>query len=124
MQNLLWLSLAGVLGTLSRYGLGEAAARWWGTSFPWGTWLINCSGCFLFALIWGLAERRQWVGPEFRFYALTGFMGAYTTYSTYMFEIGRLVDQGRLARAAADFAGQNALAFVLVLAGLALARAL
>jgi fluoride exporter len=113
VSRILAIAIGGACGTLARYFLGGWAAQWWGPSFPWATWLINGSGCFLFGLIWTLADERFLVSPQWRIILLTGFMGAYTTYSTYMFEVGRLVQGRQWWYAAADFLGQNLLGFAL-----------
>ena len=83
--------MAGALGTLARYSLAGIVQRWSGVSFPWGTYSVNVIGSFLFGLIWTLASERFIISPEVRLYVLTGFMGAFTTFSTFMFETGELL---------------------------------
>ena len=124
LQRMAWLALAGAAGTLVRYGLGGWAQAHWGNSFPWGTWLINGTGWFLFGVVWTLAEERFLIPAEWRVIALTGFMGAYTTFSSYMFEASQMIRQGQWAYAAAIFAGENALGFLLMMLGFAVGRGL
>lgn len=121
LPKLLMLGLAGALGALSRYGLAGLVQRWAGGSFPLGTFVVNILGCFLFGLIWGLLEHR--LGPQFRLVVLTGFMGAFTTFSTFAFESAGLLQHGQWAWALLNLAGQNVLGLALVIAGLALGRA-
>jgi CrcB protein len=97
LLDLALLALAGALGTLARFGLSALSLRWFGDDFPWGTLLINSLGCFFFGLVYTLADERQWLTREVRLILLTGFMGAFTTFSTFAFETGRLLEEGRLA---------------------------
>lgn len=121
LQKLLLIGLAGGLGALSRYGLSGLVQRLSGGTFPLGTFVVNVLGCFLFGLVWGLLENR--LGPQFRLVVLTGYMGAFTTFSTYAFESAGLLQHGQWAWAVANLAGQNVLGLALLLAGLALGRA-
>lgn len=125
MQKLFCLALAGAAGTLARYWITEGLKRLPGsTALPWGTWAVNILGCFLFGLIWVLAEERALVSPAFRLYALVGFMGAFTTFSTYAFESVDLYRAGELAACLGNLAGQNLAGIAAVLGGMALARGL
>jgi CrcB protein len=121
-QRLVLILLAGALGTLARYGAGLGAQRLFGTAFPWGTWFVNASGCFLFGLIYTLAEERALIPQAWRIILLTGFMGAYTTFSSYIFEASQLMQTQQWALLAATFLGENALGFGLLLAGFAVGR--
>jgi CrcB protein len=119
-----WLAGAGAVGTLARYGLaGWVQPQTPGTWFAWGTLAVNASGCFLFGLVWAVFEKGN-VGPEARLYVLTGFMGAFTTFSTYAFETGRLIDEGQWVAALINVATQNVLGLVLLMIGFAIGRLL
>lgn len=122
--NILLLAVAGALGTLARVGLSGAVQRWAGEGFPAGTLAVNAAGSFLFGLIWPLAEERLLLTPQARSIALAGFMGAFTTFSTFAFETGQFLSRGEWAMAAANLAAQNILGIGLFIAGAALARAL
>ena len=74
------------LGAVCRYGYGIAAARMFGTRFPWGTLMANMTGCFLIGISFALAERTHLLGPSARLFFMTGFLGALTTFSTYALE--------------------------------------
>jgi CrcB protein len=106
VEKLVWLALAGGLGALSRYGLAGLVHRLYGGSFPLGTFMVNVTGCLLFGLIWGLFDVRLAVPPTVRAAVLVGFMGAFTTFSTYMFEGADLLRQGQWAWAPAYLGGQ------------------
>src|SRR5260370_18979024 len=80
------LAAVGAVGTLARYWLSGAVQRISSTTFPWGTPAVNGSGCFLFGLVWALADERLLVSGHTRLILLVGFMGAFTTFSTSRFE--------------------------------------
>ena len=124
LTKILYLSLGGTAGTLSRYWLSGVAQRLAGGSFPIGTFAVNMLGCLLFGTIWGLFENRMLPGSEIRLLVLTGFMGAFTTFSTYMFETAELVKFGQMAMALLNVVGQSVAGLALVLAGIALGRLL
>ena len=95
-----------------------------GTGFPLGTFAVNMVGCLFFGAIWGYLENRLLPGSHVRILALTGFMGAFTTFSTYMFETAELVKIGQYAMALLNVVGQSVAGLALVLAGIALGRLL
>lgn len=116
------LALAGALGTLCRYGASGIVQKLAGAGFPWGTFFVNALGCLLFGFVWTLAEDRLLISGQTRFILLTGFMGAFTTFSTFAFESGALAREGEWLLAAANVLGQNLLGVFCVFAGLALGR--
>jgi CrcB protein len=122
LQTAAWLAVAGALGTLSRYGMGHLAGRFLGNNFPWGTWLVNASGCLLYGLVWSLAEQKQLFSPQQRLVLLAGFFAAYTTFSTYIFEVSLMLGQGQWLAAAGNFLGQNLLGFAMLALGISLAK--
>jgi len=117
---LLWIAIAGACGTLARYGLQALVASLRIASFPWGTLLVNSLGCFAFGLVWALAEERGRVTGAARTILLAGFMGAFTTWSSYVFETSHMLRQGAWWPAAANVLGQHVLGFALFFAGLRL----
>jgi CrcB protein len=106
-----------------RYFLGGLVQRVAGGSFPWGTFAVNMAGCFLFGLVWALIEERSLLAPSVRFVALVGFMGAFTTFSTFMFETGALVRESQWMLAFANIALQNVVGMVFLFLGLFAGRA-
>lgn len=121
-MKLLILALAGAAGTLCRYGLGGLVQRLSGDAFPFGNFVVNLTGCLAFGFIYSLVENRGGLPGDMRLYALTGFMGAYTTFSTFMFESVALFQFGQLLAATLNVAGQTALGLALTVAGMALGR--
>ncbi len=124
LQKLLWLALAGALGTVSRYLLGGLVQRYAGGSFPWGTLAVNGIGCLLFGVIWSLAAERSILTPETRALVLIGFLGAFTTFSSFAFETAQMIRDSQWLYAGVNLVAQNVLGLVFVFVGFALGRAL
>src|SRR5690349_844226 len=91
MKRLLLLGATGAVGTLARYWLSGIVQRIAGAGFPWGTLVVNGLGCFVFGFVWTLAEDRLLIGGQTRLILLVGFMGAFTTFSTYIFETQQML---------------------------------
>ena len=119
--KLLYLALAGALGTLARYGVSEVAVKV-APGYPWGTLAVNLIGCFLFGLVWSLAEYGGRLSPDARTLVLVGFMGAFTTFSSFSNDVVQMLRGERYGPAAATFLAHNALGIGLFFAGLALGK--
>jgi CrcB protein len=76
----------GSLGAASRYSIGLLAVRLWGTSFPWGTLIVNLAGCFFIGLVFGLSDSVPFLTPDMRLLLVTGYLGSLTTFSTFCLE--------------------------------------
>lgn len=116
------IAAAGAIGTLARYFLGGFVQRVSGGVFPWGTFAVNMTGCLLFGVIWSLAEERLVISGETRAVFLVGFMGAFTTFSTFMFESSALLRDSQWALAFGNIALQNIVGIAALLIGLAIGR--
>lgn len=112
----------GFLGAVARYGVGLAVARYWTTELPLGTFLINVSGSFVLGLFSSLATERLALDPAWRLLVATGFVGAYTTFSTFEYETHRLVEVGAAAWAAVNVLASVAVGFLALRLGVILAR--
>jgi len=121
-QRLLWLALAGALGTLSRYVLAGLAQRFAGASFPWGTLAVNGLGCFVFGVIWALSSERFALGSEIRIVILIGFLGAFTTFSSAIAEFSQMALDAEWFRAMMYLIGGNALGIGTFFVGSAIGR--
>ena len=119
-----WLAVLGAAGTPARYGLGGLVQRLHAGAFPWGTLAVNALGCFLFGLVWTLAEERLLISGETRAIVLIGFMGAFTTFSTFAFETGAMLRDTEWLLAAGNLLLQNGLGIGFFFLGVALGRAL
>ncbi|MGX9364738.1 fluoride efflux transporter CrcB [Desulfoplanes sp. PS50] len=124
LMKLFFIALAGGLGALSRYALSGTIQHLVGPAFPLGTAVVNILGCFLFGFIVTLIDERMALPPGMKLYLLTGFMGAFTTFSTYIFETASLIRYSQWLWAAANVLGQTLLGLVFLLAGIVLARAI
>jgi len=124
MKDVAWIALAGAVGTASRYAVSGWVQRLGGDRFPWGTLSVNLAGCFLFGLIFALAEERFVIPGRLRIIFLTGFMGAFTTFSTFGFETAGMLRDGQWGPALANLAAQNVGGIALVVLGFAVARLL
>jgi CrcB protein len=108
---------AGAAGTLVRWGIASAANRLtpgWG--WP-GTLAVNLLGCLVFGIVWGLSEKSGVVSPQAKLVVLTGFLGAFTTFSAFAYDTGQLMRAGRLWAAGANVAANNVLGIALFFAG-------
>ncbi|WMW64659.1 fluoride efflux transporter CrcB [Nitratidesulfovibrio liaohensis] len=124
MTKLILLALAGSCGTLARYWLSGLVYNTLGRAFPWGTAAVNLAGCMLFGLLWVMADERGLIRPEARLIILVGFMGAFTTFSSLIFETAELARGSQWAFAALNIIGQNILGFVAFAIGAIIGRAI
>jgi CrcB protein len=99
MIKLLNLIIGGAAGTVARYLLGGAVYRLMGAGFPYGTLVVNVSGCFILGILAALADKKFILGPDARLLLMIGFCGAFTTFSTLIFESDSLVRNGQAMRA-------------------------
>jgi CrcB protein len=123
VSRVLLVALGGALGSVARYGVGVAAPRLLGTTFPWGTLGVNLLGSFLIALVMHLALTTAAISPSARLFLTTGVMGGFTTYSSFNFETLALVGD-RLWGVAALSVGHRAGCLVAGVLGPALGRAM
>jgi CrcB protein len=124
MERLFWICLAGALGTGARYLIGLWAGARFGTSFPYGTFIVNLTGCFLIAAIIQIALNMASFPPTLRLALTTGFMGGLTTYSSFAYETTRLAQDGAIGAAFLNFGLTTVACFGAVLLGLAVAQRL
>jgi len=118
------VGLAGLLGTLCRYWLSGVVARRYGETFPAGTLAVNVIGCFLIGFLYFMFEQRYIAGPTARTVVLVGFLGGFTTFSSYGLQTFTLLRDGELAYAAANVVASNLLGLLTVWAGYTLAKLL
>lgn len=102
MYQLLYVGLGGFLGAVSRFLVAKYTTNMLGT-FPVGTLFVNVTGSFILAFISYLVLFGKNVSPDFRSFAAIGFIGAYTTMSTFSFETMRFLDQGEYGYFALNF---------------------
>ena len=122
--RLLLLALAGALGTLSRYGLGRLIHQTSATSFPVGTLVVNTLGCFTFGLIWAASEEQTWLDEQSKLFILVGFLGAFTTFSTFAMDTTDLFRNGQWLSASLNMFLSNGFGLAAAFAGVGLVRVL
>ncbi len=116
------ISLGAIAGALSRYYLTLWFAKTFGISFPLGTLFINLTGCLGMGFFVTFAlERVVAISPEVRLMVTTGFLGAYTTFSTYGLESVMLLREGRFTAAGFYWAGSAILGLISIQLGVILA---
>jgi len=113
MMKLLNLIIGGAAGTVARYLLGGAVYRVLGTSFPYGTLVVNVSGCFILGILASLANKKFMLNPDARLLLMIGFCGAFTTFSTLIFESDNLLKNGQAMRAFSNIFVSVILGFLL-----------
>jgi CrcB protein len=87
----LLVGLGSFVGGVCRYYSQLVITRFFSSPFPYGTFAVNVTGCFLIGLIYGFSERGNLLSPEWRLFLATGFCGGFTTFSTFSFESMNLI---------------------------------
>jgi fluoride exporter len=122
-MKILFVLLGGSLGALSRYGVSLLAVKLFGVKFPWGTLIVNLSGCFLIGLAFAWGERGLGImNPSVRLFFMTGFLGALTTFSTFGLETVTALQEGRYLVPAANIVANNVIGIALVFLGMVVGR--
>jgi len=125
-MNLLLIGIAGGLGAIARYSTGALVEHYWPKDqFPWGTFIVNMIGCLLFGLVYALTEASQWAPDtqeRVRLFVLVGFMGAFTTYSTYAFQSAALLEESKWGLALWNIIGHTSIGLLVVFAGIWLGK--
>jgi len=111
-----------MLGANLRYVVGLWAADRLGTEFPWGTFVVNISGAFTIGIILSFIAERVGINPLWRLFFVTGFLGGYTTFSSYAWEALALAESGNWLSAAAYVLGSNVIGLLGVWLGAVLGR--
>lgn len=115
---------AGGLGAVARYAVSGWIATAAGPGFAWGTLAVNASGSFLISAVMHLALATDAISPELRLALTTGFLGGFTTYSTFNYETMAMFREGAWQIAVANVTATLLLCLVAGFAGLAAGRAL
>jgi len=121
-MTIVWLGCAGALGAMARYGVTMAMLRWTGPGFPWGTLAANLAGCFALGFLAEFAFEHPEAATRARAVIGTGFLGAFTTFSTFGVETYRAFEAGSWGAAAANIALNVLGGLLLAAAGFSVAR--
>jgi CrcB protein len=114
--------VAGSLGTLARYGISIFFNKYAVVNFPIGVFAANMLGSFLFGLIWALSEDKGIVNSNMRLIILVGFMGSFTTFSTFAFDNTIYITQLDWAKLVLNILANNIVGIFLIYLGFKLAK--
>lgn len=122
MEKYLAVAAGGALGAMARYWIGTLVSERFSTTFPYGTMIINISGSFIIGLFLTLVTERVTIHPNWRLAIAVGFVGAYTTFSTFQYETFKLLETGGGISGLMNVVISLLLGFLAVWGGIALAR--
>jgi len=118
------VGIGGCLGSILRFWLGSYIGGKLGTRFPYGTLVINVSGSFLLGIVFALLTARASWSPNWRYLLLIGFIGGYTTFSSFEFETLRMIQDGQTGLGLLYVATSVAIGFVAVWGGMIAGKAI
>jgi CrcB protein len=121
-MSYLLVFVGGGLGATLRHLINLTCARFMGTGFPWGTFIINISGSTVMGLIAGYLAFKGEASQPWRLFLMTGILGGYTTFSAYSLDAALLYERGELTLAALYVTGSVVLSIAGLFGGLALVR--
>jgi CrcB protein len=124
VQKYLLIALGGALGSMARYWVGSAISGRMGAKFPYGTFIINVTACLIIGFTLTLLGKRVELSPAWRYLIPVGFIGAYSTFSTYEWETLATLRSGAVAIAALYAGGSLVAGLVATWGGVALAELL
>lgn len=122
LDKYLVVAVGGALGAMARYWLGSVIGQALPSRFPYGTVVINITGCFIIGFFLTLASEKINISPNWRLAVAVGFVGAYTTFSTFEYETFKLVETGSGLSALMNVIVSLVLGFAAVWGGVAMAR--
>src|SRR5215813_6801840 len=120
--QLVLIAIFGAVGTLARYGLQGFVQVRAGTAFPYGTLLVNLTGCFFLGLLGQITMNRVVLSPDWRLAITVGFFGGYTTFSSFGWETAKMLEDSEWLRATTYVAASVVAGLALSMAGLRLAN--
>ena len=120
MLEVLFVALGGAIGSAARYLVGGWFAARFGAAFPYGTFVVNVTGSFIVGLFLAYAQERVSLSPYWRLFIAVGFVGGYTTFSTFEYESIRLLQDGEMLLATVYLIGSVVAGGVAAIAGIAL----
>lgn len=118
------VGVGGFMGAIARFWLAAYVGQRMGTRFPYGTFLINVSGSFLIGLVMTILTERTHLSPMYRYLIPIGFIGGYTTFSTFEYETLRAIQDGQFTVGLLNIVLSVLVGFLMVWAGAMAAKAL
>ena len=123
-EKFIMVFIGGGLGAFARYVVAGWVQESSGNSFPWGTMTVNVIGSLLIGLAMSLSSRTLWMTPQVRLVLATGFLGGFTTFSTFSYETLSLIQDGEMAFASFNIVCTVTACLVGTWAGMAVGRVL
>ena len=124
MMRYTMIALGGALGAIARYEVATRIQARVPTGFPWGTFVVNVSGCLVMGVVMTVLTERLITHPQWRFLIPIGFIGAYTTFSTFEFEAFQANTEGAWLIGGGYVVASVAIGYLALWAGVVLARIL
>jgi CrcB protein len=121
MTNLIFIAIGGATGALLRYAVSGFVHSYANGTFPWGTFVVNLTGCLFIGILWQMFENLSF-SPHARSFIFIGMLGAYTTFSTYGLETFNLMRERELGYVLLNLLGSNVLGIGMVFLGFVAAR--
>jgi len=122
VRQYLMIALGGALGAIARYEVASRIQSRLVSAFPWGTFVVNITGCFIMGLVTTVLVEKVGLHENWRFLIPVGFIGAYTTFSTFEMETYRAVTGGSMATGLANVLGSLIVGYVALWLGVLSAR--
>ncbi|MBN2011804.1 fluoride efflux transporter CrcB [candidate division KSB1 bacterium] len=123
LPKVIWVGIGGSIGAIMRYLVSGAVYSWFQKPvFPAGTLAVNIIGCLIIGLLGGLAETRHVFSPEMRTLVFIGFLGSFTTFSSFGYEVFQLMRDGQMALALSNALLHLIVGLIAVWLGIVVAR--
>jgi CrcB protein len=122
LDRYVMIALGGAVGAIARYQIAAMVQARIPAGFPWGTFVVNTSGCLVMGIAATLLTDRLVMNPNWRYLVPIGFIGAYTTFSTFEMETFRAVSEGAWLVGAANVVGSVVAGYVALWLGVVLAK--
>lgn len=123
-MQILTVALGGAMGAVSRFLVGNVVSKALGSAWPYGTFIINIVGCFCMGILMTVIAERQLLPAAWRLFLCVGFLGGFTTFSSFGYEAISLINQGKLLEALGYVGGSVLLGLVAAAIGVCIGRAL
>lgn len=123
-MQILTVALGGALGAVSRFCIGNIVSKCLGKALPYGTFLINIVGCFFMGLLMTVIAERQLLPSAWRLFLCVGFLGGFTTFSSFGYETFNLINNGKLLEALGYAGGSVVLGLLAAVIGVYIGRAI
>jgi CrcB protein len=122
--KILLLIIGGAVGTVCRFLVSSIVHSRLGDSFSWGTLIVNLLGCLLIGFLWSLSAEKSILSPSTKLFLMVGFLGAFTTFSTYALESINFLREQEILLMVGNIFLNNVVGLVMIIVGIWCARLL